>query len=125
MIRGPPRSKRTDTLFPYTTLFRSTVWKEHVVEARRHDTGEPLGSLERLGMAKLEGRCKVQHRRLLAYGVGDPFAAVPGVDAPQPRRGVQHRLPGRGTIIHARCGAQHAGLALNPPIVGEWHPVGG
>src|SRR3546814_11523881 len=23
MIRPPPRSKRTDTLFPYTTLFRS------------------------------------------------------------------------------------------------------
>src|SRR3546814_1798515 len=23
MIRGPPRSTRTDTLFPYTTLFRS------------------------------------------------------------------------------------------------------
>src|SRR3546814_4567648 len=23
MIRRPPRSKRTDTLFPYTTLFRS------------------------------------------------------------------------------------------------------
>src|SRR3546814_19040978 len=26
MIRRPPRSTRTDTLFPYTTLFRST-WK--------------------------------------------------------------------------------------------------
>src|SRR3546814_8477618 len=29
MIRRPPRSTRTDTLFPYTTLFRSrfrTVW---------------------------------------------------------------------------------------------------
>src|SRR3546814_2434533 len=25
MIRRPPRSKRTDTLFPYTTLFRSLV----------------------------------------------------------------------------------------------------
>src|SRR3546814_20024612 len=25
MIRGPPRSKRTDTLFPYTTLFRSVL----------------------------------------------------------------------------------------------------
>src|SRR3546814_1884236 len=25
MIRPPPRSKRTDTLFPYTTLFRSTL----------------------------------------------------------------------------------------------------
>src|SRR3546814_5994198 len=26
MIRRPPRSTRTDTLFPYTTLFRSSVY---------------------------------------------------------------------------------------------------
>src|SRR3546814_18564370 len=26
MIRRPPRSTRTDTLFPYTTLFRSYGW---------------------------------------------------------------------------------------------------
>src|SRR3546814_8706568 len=26
MLRRPPRSTRTDTLFPYTTLFRSTQW---------------------------------------------------------------------------------------------------
>src|SRR3546814_7871081 len=26
MIRRPPRSTRTDTLFPYTTLFRSLYW---------------------------------------------------------------------------------------------------
>src|SRR3546814_3333407 len=26
MTRRPPRSTRTDTLFPYTTLFRSTGW---------------------------------------------------------------------------------------------------
>src|SRR3546814_5990256 len=26
MIRRPPRSTRTDTLFPYTTLFRSPQW---------------------------------------------------------------------------------------------------
>src|SRR3546814_5777378 len=25
MLRRPPRSTRTDTLFPYTTLFRSTL----------------------------------------------------------------------------------------------------
>src|SRR3546814_12429662 len=31
MIRRPPRSTRTDTLFPYTTLFRSVV-----VFAQRH-----------------------------------------------------------------------------------------
>src|SRR3546814_16643947 len=34
MIRRPPRSTRTDTLFPYTTLFRS---------ARRRPSGPPLG----------------------------------------------------------------------------------
>src|SRR3546814_10774645 len=28
MIRRPPRSTRTDTLFPYTTLFRSLLGKE-------------------------------------------------------------------------------------------------
>src|SRR3546814_3398155 len=28
MIRRPPRSTRTDTLFPYTTLFRSPVDKD-------------------------------------------------------------------------------------------------
>src|SRR3546814_13958131 len=26
MLRRPPRSTRTDTLFPYTTLFRSVDW---------------------------------------------------------------------------------------------------
>src|SRR3546814_13735998 len=29
MIRRPPRSTRTDTLFPYTTLFRSAILAEH------------------------------------------------------------------------------------------------
>src|SRR3546814_11936819 len=33
MIRRPPRSTRTDTLFPYTTLFRSPA--EPVSEVRR------------------------------------------------------------------------------------------
>src|SRR3546814_11671724 len=30
MIRRPPRSTRTDTLFPYTTLFRSTFYLSHI-----------------------------------------------------------------------------------------------
>src|SRR3546814_14196440 len=29
MIRRPPRSTRTDTLFPYTTLFRSNLLAEY------------------------------------------------------------------------------------------------
>src|SRR3546814_8567703 len=31
MIRRPPRSTRTDTLFPYTTLFRSCVGQRFFV----------------------------------------------------------------------------------------------
>src|SRR3546814_12032230 len=33
MIRRPPRSTRTDTLFPYTTLFRSSIWYNCVLRA--------------------------------------------------------------------------------------------
>src|SRR3546814_13479741 len=34
MIRRPPRSTRTDTLFPYTTLFRSTQHNtQHMISA--------------------------------------------------------------------------------------------
>src|SRR3546814_2930448 len=33
MIRRPPRSTRTDTLFPYTTLFRSSIWDYHRIES--------------------------------------------------------------------------------------------
>src|SRR3546814_17588520 len=32
MIRRPPRSTRTDTLFPYTTLFRSEALDEAIRE---------------------------------------------------------------------------------------------
>src|SRR3546814_17058346 len=34
MIRRPPRSTRTDTLFPYTTLFRSAL---HILIARKEE----------------------------------------------------------------------------------------
>src|SRR3546814_7814930 len=39
MIRPPPRSTRTDTLFPYTTLFRSDV----------DDAGDGVGAIDRRG----------------------------------------------------------------------------
>src|SRR3546814_2116536 len=41
MIRRPPRSTRTDTLFPYTTLFRprqrTQDEREAILRAARHD----------------------------------------------------------------------------------------
>src|SRR3546814_1473071 len=35
MIRRPPRSTRTDTLFPYTTLFRSDLTDQSCVRFRK------------------------------------------------------------------------------------------
>src|SRR3546814_5947908 len=49
MIRRPPRSTRTDTLFPYTTLFRSgdLVGQQHPVRLRDLDVAgghhQPVG----------------------------------------------------------------------------------
>src|SRR3546814_15912014 len=36
MIRRPPRSTRTDTLFPYTTLFRADAVEFHIPDAEAH-----------------------------------------------------------------------------------------
>src|SRR3546814_530834 len=51
MIRRPPRSTRTDTLFPYTTLFRSL----YAAVTRQDRDGEPPGgwlSDQRLSVAE-------------------------------------------------------------------------
>src|SRR3546814_5500137 len=50
MIRRPPRSTRTDTLFPYTTLFRSRAQVQHqfqVGEGKGH--GVAFAEEDRLG----------------------------------------------------------------------------
>src|SRR3546814_2823023 len=57
MIRRPPRSTRTDTLFPYTTLSRSHRHHppQQGVERRRHReprrVGQPHGSQCPVGLA--------------------------------------------------------------------------
>src|SRR3546814_13424862 len=40
MIRRPPRSTRTDTLFPYTTLFRSVAVRDRVAGLDRAVLGQ-------------------------------------------------------------------------------------
>src|SRR3546814_1617638 len=53
MIRRPPRSTRTDTLVPYTTLFRSA--RRPVVHRQMHRDLEVFGDVER--------RVRLVHRR--------------------------------------------------------------
>src|SRR3546814_1269573 len=90
MIRRPPRSTRTDTLFPYTTLFRSDLAGEAgsglalvVVVARRaicgperraHRRGRPArdqlhpGLLGRLGRSE-EHTSELQSLMRISYAV--------------------------------------------------------
>src|SRR3546814_16579013 len=54
MIRRPPRSTRTDTLFPYTTLFRSPGELDHRVT--HPDVAGPRQPLLAAAVAALVGR---------------------------------------------------------------------
>src|SRR3546814_1504917 len=63
MIRRPPRSTRTDTLFPYTTLFRSDP------RAARGAVGEPDLVADHVTQLGLEFLC-------------DPFCDRAGGDPP-------------------------------------------
>src|SRR3546814_1339163 len=59
MIRRPPRSTRTDTLFPYTTLFRSCE-PNGALRPRSGDAGQSLR--EYLGLAIRRPAAKAPRR---------------------------------------------------------------
>src|SRR3546814_2144085 len=104
MTRRPPRSTRTDTLFPYTTLFRSTRPLRRAFQAPRGDgprrpaAAEPPRRL-RAGRAPgpdpRHGDRQPQRLRLPAPGLGRGRRPVPAArrDAPgaarRPRAGVE------------------------------------
>src|SRR3546814_9034147 len=57
MLRRPPRSTRTDTLFPYTTLFRSADEGDILLRQRLGEAGalrqETIARMHRLGPRRL------------------------------------------------------------------------
>src|SRR3546814_6479972 len=93
MIRRPPRSTRTDTLFPYTTLFRSRLglarrsgqrhqpelqrprWPDLHCPARRRRPTRRLGRLQAQLSAQLalerEGHLSLHPAKVRADGHGD------------------------------------------------------
>src|SRR3546814_1632906 len=83
MLRRPPRSTRTDTLFPYTTLFRS--------RRDRHDLCAALVELASPGRVEIERRVAM---KLVDEGVrrGDhaiPRAGVGSVRSEEHTSGLQ------------------------------------
>src|SRR3546814_15695386 len=95
MIRRPPRSTRTDTLFPYTTLFRSARPPE--------GSGSPAAiRIRACGPARQRGRrSRVRPRpgdHLAQRVVADLPLQQPVADDPGRRR-VELELAGDGEII--------------------------
>src|SRR3546814_19242529 len=81
MIRRQPRSTRTDTLFPYTTLFRSAV-RRRLVEALAYQARDSVG-----GVRGDDRRYRLPVlRRAARHGIGlRPDAEFPPVrPAPLP-----------------------------------------
>src|SRR3546814_19829483 len=82
MIRRPPRSTRTDTLFPYTTLFRSNRRRLQINHQLAIRPERRITSLVRIG------RCSVENDTDLAV-VGALLQALEDLmgrsDTPPPR----------------------------------------
>src|SRR3546814_12541046 len=72
MIRRPPRSTRTDTLFPYTTLFRS--YSPSKPEGRR--SKKARGSVSRVLSTLLRGIGGHSSRPHIAARLKQPTRAV-------------------------------------------------
>src|SRR3546814_16922084 len=102
-IRRPPRSTRTDTLFPYTTLFRS------VVEEHQH-AGEALPGLDDAELGRLLDRV---HRIAAGVGEADDLGARSlRLEQERGEVGRVERPPDRAERLAARLLAQLPGAAL-------------
>src|SRR3546814_1376422 len=92
MIRRPPRSTRTDTLFPYTTLFRSISVTASSMDQRRRD--QAIRDTEELCPSG-------QARKQALVGSGQP-------DLPAKREQfVIQRLPTPGVEMRGNLVQQH------------------
>src|SRR3546814_14907337 len=75
MLRRPPRSTRTDTLFPYTTLFRSVDADVQALEVR--GLAAPMVVAHRVhgrgeGCLVFRVACRVGHRRARGVAHAQP-----------------------------------------------------
>src|SRR3546814_11511934 len=93
MIRRPPRSTRTDTLFPYTTLFRSVVRRQPVVGVG-DEILEERPSAPRQATEESELRSRQRARPALARQAGPP--RQPRRQQPQRQQRSQETLAGLG-----------------------------
>src|SRR3546814_9315451 len=126
MIRRPPRSTRTDTLFPYTTLFRSSLGP---AERRHNHTATRSTTQPRNGeLTAGDETAAYRHRRLRHRRAGCRRAAHPRrsrrvrVRARARARPRGRRIPAAaqrpaGAVAHGTAGASaRARRARGPPV---------
>src|SRR3546814_3274277 len=104
MIRRPPRSTRTDTLFPYTTLFRSSVAAitgEDGIEAVRLNL-RAISALDLLHELPADRTRQVRRSRLRQIDLLD---LVPMLE--QCRMGLRRDQARIGTLVAARIVGIH------------------
>src|SRR3546814_1796627 len=77
MIRRPPRSTRTDTLFPYTTLFRSLQDGDDAVRLHA-DIVQPGNERAKVGTVENGDRPAVLHRHDVGFRLHGGHAAREG-----------------------------------------------
>src|SRR3546814_11665677 len=118
MFRRPPRSTRTDTLFPYTTLFRAGAALRHLWHNRLRRAAVPRAADRHRG----ERRTALdRQRRLPAPAVGVPETllrrvARMGPVAPPPRP-EPARAPALLRSAPGHVGAAHGPTATRPPVI--------
>src|SRR3546814_626958 len=103
MIRRPQRATRTDTLFPYTTLFRS----------RRQRTGlaldRPVGEL--LDVVLVDARGALEQAAVQVEHVARAGFAARRAAQQQRDLAVGHGLPGQVVVDDLRVSAAEIGRA--------------
>src|SRR3546814_11105212 len=107
MLRRPPRSTRTDTLFPYTTLFRSIIRKLALAVAR-------ICGGTRCWTALVTGP---SHRMLSALGISSSThdAAGIGTSSPAAQVGAVISQAIAGSRDYQRLSAAPSRSATQPP----------
>src|SRR3546814_1886875 len=98
MIRRPPRSTRTDTLFPYTTLFRSLVGGAGFLRAEQVALGERGGCERGAGQHQPAGEGGADGEGdgfpVLGHGFSPGAGGGPGLERRWYRAGAAWNCPG-------------------------------
>src|SRR3546814_12470446 len=71
IVRRPPRSTRTDTRLPYTTLFRSAGTATYTLDWKDEDARQLVLDTRDLAIDKVEGEGKDGAWQPLQYGLAD------------------------------------------------------